>query len=54
MSENIYHKKAEVEYAKLRKVSVTELSETEIMIMDLLTRVETLEQANKEDEEEKQ
>ena len=53
MSENIYHKKAEAEYAKLRKVSINELSETEIMIMDLLTRVETLEQANK-DEEEKQ
>lgn len=54
MSENIYHKKAEIEYAKLRKVSINELSETEIMIMDLLTRVENLEQANNNNEEEKQ
>lgn len=37
--DNIYNEKAEEEYAKLEKLDIKDLSEIEIIIMDLRTRM---------------
>ena len=44
MSDNIYNEKAKEEYDKLEKLDIKDLSEVEIIIMDLKTRIEALEE----------
>ena len=48
MADNVYNEKAEEEYAKLEKLKIKDLSEIEIIIMDLKTRVVELETKVKE------
>lgn len=44
MSDNIYNEKAKEVYDKLEKVDIKDLSEVEIIIMDLKARIEALEE----------